>query len=328
MTDSEKTRYDYSDVLDLYASDRQFPCDVREGRTIFPAAGPSVNQNNKSSGDLPFQLTQTDPVEADQSLAVENSFLNLIYANFATVNDSDEELVLKVKGEYKDSTDSWIEVPSQIGEKKASYDYKMEESSTFTVPARQQKQFAFCVKIPVNSPQWEIKRRAHMSLPQPLNIRFTFEDQKARKCEVLVEQSNPLLNIVDWDMRSNQLAEQGMRMTNYFYADDRDMEIRISAEWYYPRNDSYDCAAVQFRVANRQPFVLDKEYLKKLVLKAREEKVNSIAIPDAEWNEKGCSFSAELLIDEKGIGYGIKTLVQTTTNKSTGFCMLPLSANC
>lgn len=141
-----------------------------------------------------LKIEQVEPVVPDQAWANSDGFMNNFYLNFSFTNPTDNPITIaKVKTEYQNAAGEWVAAKNTaIGHKAGYYDYRWNwNSQNFGIdPHGVEKVAILCGVGPIKAPQVDRQRRAHGSLPNPLKIRVTFEDDQGATCQIEVVNYN------------------------------------------------------------------------------------------------------------------------------------------
>lgn len=156
------------------------PSKREEKEIVDPPAAPEVKFANIQAFQK-LKIEQIDPVFADQTWASNGEYNNNFYLNFSFTNPGESVVtVAKVKTEYELSENNWVAAKrTAIGYKAGFYDYRWNwNTSNFSLDKHAIDKIAVLCSIPIQGPQVDRLRRAHHSLPYPLKIRTTFEDDQ------------------------------------------------------------------------------------------------------------------------------------------------------
>jgi len=282
---------------------------------------------NKSTGDSALQLIQKGVVEVDQSWRRENSWWNQFMSNFSFLNNSNEKLAIrKVTSEYKDKDGKWTPFPSTIlGYRQGYYNYNWNSDETFTMGEMDQFDMAIRSSIEITDHQIDRLRRAHKSLPQPLEIKIIFDDSKGKKSTIITTFVNDPLELVTKESRRERSVSSvpGKAHDCWVQCDDINFETRLYSETFWNKENARLEICSNDTNKNKYLYLDD---LKKIAYGAVQQKQSEVEITDLCWEreEIGLSIRVFVLVDlEKQRSYALKYVLKTTTSSCIDYYLIP-----
>eukprot|EP01119_Soliformovum_irregulare_P021102 TRINITY_DN6965_c0_g1_i1.p1 TRINITY_DN6965_c0_g1~~TRINITY_DN6965_c0_g1_i1.p1 ORF type:complete len:570 (+),score=138.61 TRINITY_DN6965_c0_g1_i1:26-1711(+) len=304
-----------------YAS--KVPKDVSKGPTL---PGPNANatavsNDNTSTGDSPLQITQKGALYADSTPMRDGVWHNAIFARMRLLNNGNEVLaVVKATPEWKDAQGKWNAAPLRKGGRGGTYYFRSETEYSQKFGPKDSDDIEIAIGIPMNLPQWDYGvRKAHRSLPQPLHIRWTFEDSNGGKSTIEMQYvSEP----VDMVTRQSREKYQGRPLAFFETVDDESFETRFYSEVLEKLDEGY-ISIVIGENSGTNKYLYPSE-IKQLAYQAKMQNKSEIAIPGLTWEKQGCSINVLGLVDvEKARMYALKFDMKSTTSSKEAHYLLP-----
>jgi len=301
----------------------KLPKEVKKGFAFPEAAGSTtpVKKDNTSTGTSPLQVSQLGDLYADSTPAQDGTWHNAIFARLRLLNNSNEVLAItKATPEWKDSKGNWNVGRVRLGGRGGTYYFREGVGYSRKFGAKDQEDIEIALGIPMTTPQYDYGVRcAHRSLPQPLSVRWTFEDSNGATSTIEMQYVNEPIERVTKEKREKR---QGSPLAFFASVDDEDFEVRVFAEVIEKLEDKY--VSITIGEGSGQNKYLYTSEIKQLAYQATQEKSAQIAIPDLVWEKKDLKAQGFGLVDvAKGRMYGIKFEMKTTSSSYEGAYLLP-----
>lgn len=261
-----------------------------------------------------LKIEQVDPVFADQSWAQDGVFNNNFYLNFSFSNPSETVVtVAKVKTEYEVSEGNWVAAKTAIGYKNGFYDYRWNwNNNNFRLDKHAIETIAILCSIPVKAPQSDRQRRAHSSLPNPLKIRTTFEDDQG---------AVSYIDLVNYNKQYSLPTKESIEKYNskeyvsWVQLDDIEAETRHYANIALTKENE-DREYLELRSSlQSSTYYFYKNDLRKLAFDAVKNGVTEIEMESLKGTSAGAEAHAYALVDtEKKSVYAIKWVLSTPSS--------------
>jgi hypothetical protein len=261
-----------------------------------------------------LKIEQVEKVYADQTWASRGFFNNNFFMNFSFTNPGDNVVTIaKIKTEYESAPNNWVEGKnSAIGHKQGFYDYRWNwDTQCFTIPSHSVEKVAFLCSIPISAPQVDRLRRGHKSLPNPLKIRLTLEDDQGATTQLEVVHHND-----PYKLPSKESVEksQGKEFEYFVTLDDAETEIRhyISVARVQD-DDTKEHIEIRSSVSSSS-FYLYKTDMRRFAFSGVKNNSELVDIEAVHQNENGSELKAYAMVDlQKKRTYAIKFSLKTET---------------
>jgi len=182
--------------------------------------------------------------------------------------------------------------------------------------ALDQTDCAFCLTIPIASPQNEKQRRVHKSLPQPLKVRLIFDDAAVGKYVAEIEVVNEALDLVT---KESRLTKAKLPLVFYAHCDDETMDCRIFTEVIHNEKDK----RAEILMGSSTKYITNK-VLNKLAYDAVKRQQPEILVTDFAYSDKYCKMTITAVVDLPKIRtYALRFDLTTTTSSVTEYFILP-----
>eukprot|EP01098_Paradermamoeba_levis_P004999 TRINITY_DN2121_c0_g1_i1.p1 TRINITY_DN2121_c0_g1~~TRINITY_DN2121_c0_g1_i1.p1 ORF type:complete len:397 (-),score=121.86 TRINITY_DN2121_c0_g1_i1:195-1385(-) len=228
-----------NDVLveeeDTEEAEYQLPPRVAEGPT-YPVdqekdASPGDNKSESvTEGEGFLKFIPQEGLRANQS-EIKAGVFQTFYNEFLVVNTSPKTLPLvKLTADLKTpGSEEWRPLTVNVGTKSGHWDYRWRNESSFmNVPSTESLKHAlrYTLELP-NMKVSNSTRRAHKSLPTPLQIRVVATDQDGKQNTIVMTYNNPPLGL------PNKTKREEYNKKEYIYwgfCDDLESEFRAYVE--------------------------------------------------------------------------------------------------
>eukprot|EP01116_Phalansterium_solitarium_P006188 TRINITY_DN18497_c0_g1_i1.p1 TRINITY_DN18497_c0_g1~~TRINITY_DN18497_c0_g1_i1.p1 ORF type:complete len:562 (-),score=118.71 TRINITY_DN18497_c0_g1_i1:513-2129(-) len=279
----------------------------------------TIKIDNACAPNPVLQIRQTNAIEPDQSWERNGAYWNSLNMSFAILNKSEKVvLVSRVMVDYKAKDNEWKSLETLIGSRRGFYNYSWEHNgTTFRVEPMSSLDVAIQGRFEVRAPQFDRERRVHNSMPQPLELRITFEDSGDNKYVVNLQQINGQLDLV-----TRQKRDQYHGRVSVFWAqcDDTEWQARSSAQVFIPEDQTY----LEVHTRSNQSTYLYPAALKKLAYQAVKEGTTEAEVTDLHYNEKCFDTHVYALVDPANTRvYALKFQLKSTTSSTTDYFLIP-----
>jgi len=307
--------------LDVNGLNITVPADKITGPVYTSTEPPKISDAlSKSTGTLPLDVTENTKPEVEMGQYDKNGGLdNYFMSNFDLINLGNEVLAItKVSAQYETADGQWVNMtsPVELGRRSGFYNYSWGKENRFNLNPLGQMQLAICCGIAIKGPVFDRERRSHQSLPQPLKIKFTFEDAQKRTCSIIVEHVNTPRQLV-----TRESTEKGYRKAEYWIqCDDTDLEARLFAGAFL--DDKQE--RVELRCCSGNTVYLYRKTFKKYVYKAVQGNQSEVPVDGLAYKNAGCIGNVSVLIDlQHKKAVAVKFHLQTTTGNAIGYYKIP-----
>jgi len=295
------------------------PADKRTGLTIaeIPArerpAPASVNWNG-------LKIEEHDQIDADQSWARDGAFENMFYINLNLTNTTDNpKNILKVSAAYQNG-EQWVKPNScAIGHKHGFYHYAWDWNNTYVgIAPHHPERLAVLVGITVKAPQCNRNRKAHYSLPDPLVIRITFEDDQGNSETITVQYLNQ-----PQDLPTFEKKKDDDKLIYFLPVDDVETETRHYFSIDKVTEDE-DTRLELKSTCNSTSHYLYKWGFQRIAFKAINEGKSEVPLDDVKFDSNGLLLNVYALVDlARRVVYALKIDFKTNTGSVEGYFPIP-----
>jgi len=289
----------------------KIPLNTNSGPELTIKPKPADSPLAKAAGDIPIQIQQKGQVTADQNWAREGSFDNSFNIPLKVTNAKDVRvLVTSVTAQYHGKDGEWKDVECTVGDK----------GDDFAVDGIQTTEINVIARIKITAPQVDRYRRAHMSLPDPLNIKLKFEDANGGKSEMDVQYNNPPLDLQNREYRQKNNSDKEMLF--WAQCDDVTLEQRIFSDVFL----SEDRKNLIIATKSNSSTYWTGSTIRRKANSAASENNAEVLVEDLCWKDDfGSSVRVSLLVDvEKRQGYALKFELKTNSSENTSYCPIPV----
>lgn len=305
-------------------SDREMPENSSSGPESLPTKIPRPATPKPFSANVAQGLGGLKVVQAEETFvqqgrsATPGQYITSYWSEFETFLEGSPVIISKVSAEYLDKAGKWVSCPASTGYKRG-YAYYGEHNGAYTVP-----QGASSIALGAwidgfKFPQGVHERMTPLSMPQPMQFRFTLSTPSGETMQVSFEQVNGEIEVAPATPQDGELGRAA--------CDDHNTLSRMflavkKVEGWRPQDKEYLSVIVNGG-ESRNLFYND---LLTFAHNAKESGAENVPIKGLTklGAEELFQYSCSAVVDQKrGYCYALKLWIKSPTAEVTQYVRIP-----